>query len=968
MKILRFVILLLTFHLISCNDYNPFENMDNVDVKIRKSASSVSIRDTFEIFSTESLTVYPTIFEEIDSFSILTNGNRLDSAQSVTIVKPPAGDHRFYFSWNNSGPTSVTITVYRSDGKSFSRGYDCHCICPLLQDSIICEAGSNCTLYTRSLHDQHLKYHWYFGEFSGKQIGYDSYKAGIPLPFDELRVGSTRGKGSLWVTDSNDYCSPKVPFNYYITDNNPPLLAAVSGHLSEIGDTVITGDSLFLFRVRVMDKGGIRNVTFNGGDYDEREIAADGEIFTKIMPDMPRYTQSVPFIITTEATDNSGKNSKKRFVLVYSPDGPKSEAVVIRIVNPGSSSSPTTDTIVNIIYDIYNYSSDTVFAKAIRSGPLSSKPDTVLPRFSKRMISWECPLSIGTNQIDVIAFRNDTIASESVIINRITEMTGTIPPSIPYILINGKDSEHHLVQSTSAICSFLAVKGSHEIRSVTINGNPATPSNGNSNLFTDTIQTLHAGTAVTIKVVDMQGASADTVLFVRKNSLPEYTGALQRRYITGSRQLDTLLFSDNDGDSVSCTVVVDPQIAAEFSFRKIARNMVVIEWRGTGTPQTGLYTATITLWDGYQSVNTQKEFYVTLAGPTGIQPYAISRSFVDTIDTLKDGSIDLSSRTAPVRIDFSIVNSLKELTPQDSIIVENADVVTFSTVPGQFSLTLSGNSRKYFDTVNILVKGTDGVIDTAGRMPVVYPPRTPDFFPALTYWCGLDRGEGTDMTIRDDSALEWWTNRISSTAQFYSYTNGAEALIYKNTTPNQLSSLYFGTRRVVLINNKDGELGQGGSWPNSPFTAFFAAKIKDNIPASKGILWSSSDYDYIYFALGVSEKGNLSILKGTESCSTVVESDIKLDTAWHIIMFRSNGPDNSGNISIQMGTSEIPTSSVTTSSDDISDNLMIGSANKHFGRHAWPGLIAEVIFYQHRLTDNECREVGKYLQNHYKIN
>jgi hypothetical protein len=967
MKILHLFVLFIVVHLLSCNDYNPFENMDNVDLKIRSLTSSISVHDTFEIFSTESLTVYPTVFEKIDSFSVVSKDNRFKSFQSVTVVKPQAGDHRFYFSWNDTGKTSVTIQVYRSDGESFSRIYNCYCISPLSQDSITSEVGSACTLYTKALHDQNLQYHWYFGDFFGKQISYNSFKAGIALSV-EFRSGSIQGKGSLWVTDTNGYCSPKSSFGYYFTDNHPPLLAAVSGRVSANGDTIITGDSLFLLRVRVMDNGGIRNVTFNGSDYDDREIAADGEIFTKIIPDMFRFTQDVPNFITVGATDNSGKYSSKRIVVVYSKDGPKNESIILRIVNPRPSSPPVVDSTINVIYSLYNYSSDTVFVKAVRRGSLTGKPDTVLPHVSKKMLSWVCPLATGSNQVDVIAYRTDTLASESVVINRTTKTTDTIPPKIPYVLINGNDGERHLMPSSFAICSFLAEKGSNEIRSVTINGKPAKPSDRNQYLFTDTIPTHHSGTAIIIKVTDTQGISTDTTLFVRQNQLPEYSGTFQRAYITGSRHLDTLLLSDNDGDSVSCTIVFDTQIAPEFSYKAIARNKVVIEWRGTGTPQTGSFTATITLWDGYQSVNFTKQIYVTLPGKVTIQPYKLERSTKNKIDTLKNGSIDITSSTIPVRIDFSIADRLKELTPRDSIIVENAETVTFSTIPGQFSVILSDKNPKILDTINVLVKGTDGVIDTAGRIPVLYHPRTPDYFPTLTYWCGLDNGEGKDLTVKADSAIEWWTNRASSVHQFYTYVGSYEPVIFNKVTPNNLASLYFGNRNVVLIDFKDNSLGQGGSWADSSFTAFFAVKITDTIPSSGGILWSSSDYDYIYFALGVSANRKLSILRGTETASIVVESDIQLDTSWHVIMFRSNGSDDSGSIKVQMGISDIPGASVTTTTDEISDNLMVGSANKHFGRLAWPGFISEVIFYQRNLTDDECRAVDKYLRNHYKIN
>jgi len=965
-NILQLPVLLLIIHLFSCSDYNPFENMDNVDVKIRNSASSISINDTFEIFSTESLTVYPTVFEEIDSFTVESGGNRLSKAQSITIKKLKAGDRRFYFSWNDTGRTSVTVTVYRSDGESFSRSYEGYCISPLFQDSIRCEAGSICTLYTRALNDQDLQYHWYFGEYFGKEMGFKSYKAGVPLPV-EFRSGSIEGKGSLWVTDTNGNSSPKMPFIFNFTDNHPPLLAAVSGKLSTNGDSVITGDSLFLFRVRVMDKGGIRNVTFNGGDYDDREIAADGELFIKILPDMHRYTPDTPYTVTVGATDNSGKYASKKFVLTYNPDGPKSDAVILRIVNPSSSSWTIVDTVMNVVYNLFNYSSDTVFVKAVRK-TLASKPDTILPYVSKKMLSWDCPLSSGSNQIDVIAYNTDTLASESIIINRKTKTDTIIPPKIPYVLINGKDGERHLVQSSSVICSFLTVMGSNEIRSVTINGKSVAPSDRNRNLYIDTIDVLHTGTALLIKAVDTKGSSADTTIFVGKNSLPEFTGTISRQYITGKKQIDTLVLNDNDGDSVSFTFLVAPQISEEFSFKKITRNRVVINWRGKGTPETGLFSATITLWDGYQSVNFQKQFYITAPGDTTIQPYTLKRLVVDKIDTLKDGTLDMSLSKTPVRVDFSIQDQLKELTPEDSIIVQNAKTVYFSTNPGQFSVVLPNIGNKYLDTINVLVKGIDGTIDTAGRVPVIYPPRTPDYFPALTYWCGLDRGVGKDLTVRGVDTLDWWNNRVSAAAQFYSYTAGREPLIYKKSTPNGLSALYFGTREAVLINYKNEILEQGGSWPELPFTAFFAAKITDTIPASGGVLWSSSDYDYVYFALGVSGNGKLSILRGTQSCSQFVEeSSVKLDTSWQVIVFRSNGSNSSDSITIQTSITGKLCNSIVSSTDGISGNLMIGGANKHYGHLSWPGLIAEVVFYQHKLSDSECIEISKYLKMRYKI-
>ncbi|MGB7568115.1 MAG: hypothetical protein WBM07_09655, partial [Chitinivibrionales bacterium] len=70
-------------------DYNPFENYANAQVTVNPVASSANIRegDTLNIFTTETLAVFTSVREKIDSFIVQADGNRYWSGD--TTIKPP---------------------------------------------------------------------------------------------------------------------------------------------------------------------------------------------------------------------------------------------------------------------------------------------------------------------------------------------------------------------------------------------------------------------------------------------------------------------------------------------------------------------------------------------------------------------------------------------------------------------------------------------------------------------------------------------------------------------------------------------------------------------------------------------------------------------------------------------------------------------------------------------------------------
>lgn len=960
-----FIIILL----ISCvNDYNPFENNDNIDVKIEHAKSSISLNDTCSIFSTESLCVYATVWEQIDSIIVATDSNRLWGSGSKKIVRPGPVDYTLYFSWNDTGSHPIDIRIYRTGGKSFTKRVNVLVRSPLFQDSIVCEAGTVCTLFTPGIFDAGLSYHWYFGDFYGQRVEREYSKPG-PRPV-EIQIGQQSGNGSLWIEDTSGRRSPSAKFLFRFTDNKPPEIIVNSAQV--IGDTVITGDSIFLLNYYIRDNGGIKTVSINDSLDYKRDVTVNGEMVTRVLTNMHTSTRSNPHADTVTAIDAAGLKSTRIVYSVFSVNGPRTNAVVLQIVSPSLETWRTIDSSMTIVYKLFNYSADTVYVKAAR-GAVSKAADIVMPG-SDTTLSWDCPLNSGANTVRVIAYRQDTIASKYIAIERASDLIDTIRPQITHVLVNGQEGKRHSTISDKVVLSFLAFDNSGTIKTVTINGQNASLVPGKKFEYVDTMQAAHQGSTYIIRAVDNVGWFTEDTVYVRSNTPPVFTKeALSGRFIIGETKNDTIAFVDNDGDTVNVSIAIVPHnqvVASCFSIKKISRNEAVLSWNGTGSPVVGQYIMRLTLWDGFQAVTTERTFHITRAGAVDIAAFNSSRIILSSTDTLSDGSIDLRKASHPARIGITITSNLATLTKMDSVIVENAESVLYYNELGHLTITLGKGRGRMYDTVNVLVRGIDGSIDTADRIAVVYPPRELSMLSGLTYWFALDRGvAGSDYTMKDETVFDWWYNRVTLSKHLYAYTAKREPVISSVKTPAGKISLDFVSRSAVLLNYPEEKLNMGGGWPKSGFTAFFVAKRIPDI-SDAGILWSSSDYDSAYFAIGVSKAGKLSAFNNPtgSATGTIIESNAALDTVWNVVVYRSAGRSaQNDSCTIQMATRMPLADSVRIAANGVSTNLMLGSANKHIGRYTWPGQIAETAFFQRVLTDNECREVIYYLAGKHGI-
>ncbi len=337
------------------NDYNPFENYNNANAHILTSATSkgISSGDTLSIFSTETLAVYTTVREKIDSFKVTAPNNRYFTD---TVVKPPFSKDNYLLllSFFDTGWTSVNLTTYRSNNTSVAlpAPIALYVKTPLRQSNISTVLGAPCTLWTAPVGDIDVIYQWEFG----KDIVLGIASNSVPNPYPMLpNIGKAVGKldtGYLWVTDLKEQVrSPLTSFTYLFYEPSPPKIKCTNKGLSH--DTITTGgDTLTLFFEVIDSSGqGLASVTLKGDTLHTN----DSITFYKTVTGIKAYEYPAAKAEIVTATNRLGQTTIDTFYLSYVPGGSHGDLVKFILVNPASAFLTTLlDTILYIV-DVENY-------------------------------------------------------------------------------------------------------------------------------------------------------------------------------------------------------------------------------------------------------------------------------------------------------------------------------------------------------------------------------------------------------------------------------------------------------------------------------------------------------------------------------------------------------------------------------------------------------------------------------------
>jgi hypothetical protein len=463
-------------------DYNPFENIANAQIHVSPEACSPRIRDndTLAIFTTETLAVYATVREKIDSIVVRADDNRL---WKENVLLPPftSGNYLFPLSFSDTGLHTVTATAYRENNTvSMAGPFGYYVRSPLKQDDIFSAYGVPVVFSTPPVGDDDVYYWWSFGTALGDTI--------LPSPFNHIEsqhpalvaIG-VKKTGYLWVTDTaGKFPSSASTFSYEFYRPAAPVIKCTNKGLR--GDTVVSGDTL-VFSVEVIDSSGVgmRSVEINGAPV----TSTDNLNYSVVYSGMKAFTATAPKTVTVTAVNNLSDSTVRTYYCYYESTGPLPELVRITLVNP-TSSITTTQGSIPFIISMNKYTPDTVSVLAFQN---QQALKTQIVTDSVKTLVWVLILQPGRDTITAQAqVRNQNYADTSIVITRDAAYRDTTPPQILIITINGKVyTENPFVLARteqSVVLTVTAFDNESGVASVAlVNGNKSVPMTYNLNLL-----------------------------------------------------------------------------------------------------------------------------------------------------------------------------------------------------------------------------------------------------------------------------------------------------------------------------------------------------------------------------------------------------------------------------------------------------------------------------------------------------
>jgi hypothetical protein len=545
----------VTVLLFCSRDYNPFTDLTNAKAHVL--AWGFAGKDLVPLYSTAAMKIVVALSEEVDSFDLSAKKNRFWEDTVIRMDPNPntanGGPYFFPVSFFDTGVQKVTIRTYRSNGEVIPDEYSVRVYNPLHQEPVSQIYGVAFQLSSPAVIDRDVQYHWLFGP--GREIS--SLTASKSALFTS---GQIQGAGILWVTDLSDgYATPADSFSYTFNDTSKPVIYYFNDSLNR--DTLFAGDSIFVFRVHIIDNVNrtVDTSSVNNGPFDF--LNARTNVYTKIIKDIFAYSrQTGPLAITVYAMDNQQfRNTTRRtFYAFYDPSGEKNPdaKVVFQVPLEDSVSYNTPDIIVSGTAE--NYRTETMIARiAVNDSvyteyiPIQGKSGTW---------QWSVRLRTGTNTVTVTAYstENRLLAADTAIITYDPDFVDNIKPMIWGITTaDGRTAGNLFTRSGFEELTVIAFDEGSRVQTVRINDVSARPVNDDRYIWSGNTGTLlhrPAGNAITVRVSDMAGNYRDSVFVIYKNAPPVF---VQAPLVPATFCIDTeytLRFSYYDADNDPITL------------------------------------------------------------------------------------------------------------------------------------------------------------------------------------------------------------------------------------------------------------------------------------------------------------------------------------------------------------------------------------------------------------------------------
>jgi len=586
---------------------NPFSDYANAGLYLER--QSIHNRDTLEIFSTETLQVRVDVKELMDSFSVSATANRLWTSAESTVVKSDFSKEPFVFlvSFFDTGLQSVVTSVYKSNGARVVDSMHVYLKSPLHQDSLFAFARDSVTFRTPRVKDRDVIYNWALGASVRYASPLCSTRVSAAAPF-------YAGMGSLWVWDGR-HVSPADSFFFSLRDTVKPVIACVNTEVMH-GDTIFTSDSVFAFKARITDdlSGTVDSASVNGQPFDGK----NGSDYYKLFDKVYTYTAAAPLVLAVYALDHfrNGNAAQKTFWLVFSTTVPHAKKASIVVLTPpqdtsvvGSASYILTGRVENNTLDSLN-----LLLRLFVNDSVNPVVKTITN--AAATWDWTVTLNPGQNSARLIAADQSGTVVDWKELLLICNPGGpdTVPPRILDVLADGSVAQGLFTDRSSVVIAVRALDDQSGIDTLWINGTVAAP---NGLWYYDTVALTHAktGNEVVITAVDKKRNRVQQSVVIYKNSPPVIQRPPRSTYIeAGLPYADTMQALDADNDSLTYQVSQGPA-------GLVVGPRGIITWT-PGQADTGAYSVTIRVFDGYQPVFATCLLYVSLPGHLPPKPVA----------------------------------------------------------------------------------------------------------------------------------------------------------------------------------------------------------------------------------------------------------------------------------------------------------------------------------------------------------
>ncbi len=463
-------ILLLPVLPVCIDEYNPFSDLSNAIMVIE--SKSFTNGENISIFSAETLSVSPLIDDNIDSFSIHVDDNRLWSNGDTTIYNTGSLNtlYTFYISFYDTGYKYITVTTFRKDTLPHIEKYQVYAFSPLKQAPVNGYSGAikgSIQLSTEPVADSDVLYHWNFG--SGLII-----KSSQNVLDTNILYSVPDSLGAVYVTDWNEqFQSPVSPFRFSILDTIFPTILCTNTD-SMINDTIITGDSIFVFKTQIYDQDTIAvpvdSATVDGENFDI--FYEKNRIYSKFFYNMQLYKDTAT-MVTVTAVDNPyfANTSRKTFWLRYDSTIQQIGGVEI-VINHISDTTTTANPSYTISGRVINTTGETIILEAAVNGV----PHSIKHTIACLDTGWYWTLSLNEGKNSVIisakALNEAILTQKKVTIYHDPDFIDSIGPKIWQIFADNKlFTGQPVIVDTSEIEIRVIVFDEHsKIDSVTING------------------------------------------------------------------------------------------------------------------------------------------------------------------------------------------------------------------------------------------------------------------------------------------------------------------------------------------------------------------------------------------------------------------------------------------------------------------------------------------------------------------